>query len=96
MDSFFSFSFFTKHTDNRSGGLDKSAIAFMTRPRIIFSGLCMLLVTLVFIFCLSDIIVNGSFIRTPVPLPPPPHPILELPTKCYGQVRKTNSLIFIL
>ena len=68
-----------------SGGLDKSTIAFLTRPRVVFALLCYLGVAICAVISLSEIVVNGNFVSSPTPNPVPDYPNLVLPAICYGQ-----------
>ena len=75
--------------DGSGGGLHKSTIKFVSRPRIIMALCCVFIMVLICIFHLGQITSNGSFLSAAVKLmpTPPSSPRHELPSHCYNKCR---------
>ena len=69
---------------NRNRAFDNASIKFLTRPRMLYAIFCMFILTIFIVYCVSDIMLHGNFLKSPSPLPPPLHPSTLLPGVCYG------------
>ena len=81
---------------NSLGGLDSTAIEFVTRPRIMIgTGLCFLEICLV-VFHFSELLANGAYLSGNIPMPPPHSPMSQFPANCYGKCLSTMYIFFLV
>jgi hypothetical protein len=80
---------------NRFGGLDRTVMAFITKPRILTAFCLISIITLQTTLLFGEMFSNGAFLSSIVPTPIPIAPLSEFPSMCYGECVKFSYYGFM-
>ena len=78
---------------DKDNGLDKASIKYITSASTMWIISCMLFNSVISIYQLSQLTVNGGILSAPIPHPPPANP--KLPSYCYGECMENLYMVFL-